>query len=102
MSEHPDVNHDVNAALSAGGLSYAPGSFKIRHILDVIINDLGLDAARTTEIHHVLCTGWERTGLALSLRRSTSQSRGQSVQPRSASSASSIFSRRSPDSQVAR
>ncbi len=46
MSEHPDIKRDVNSALSAGGLGYAPGKFKIRHILDVVINDIGLEVIR--------------------------------------------------------
>jgi heterodisulfide reductase subunit B len=46
MSEHPDIKRDVNTALSAGGLSYAPGRFQIRHILDVVINDIGLEVIR--------------------------------------------------------
>ncbi len=46
MSEHPKVNRDVNSALAAGGLSYAPGKFQIRHILDVVINDIGLEVIK--------------------------------------------------------
>lgn len=31
----------VNLALKAGGLSYKPGSIKVRHLLDVIVRDVG-------------------------------------------------------------
>jgi heterodisulfide reductase subunit B len=34
----------VNEALAAGQLSYQPGSLEIRHLLDVIIYDIGLEA----------------------------------------------------------
>ena len=33
----------VNEALAAGELAYDPGSLKIRHLLDVMVNDVGLD-----------------------------------------------------------
>ncbi|MBN1148753.1 MAG: CoB--CoM heterodisulfide reductase iron-sulfur subunit B family protein [Anaerolineales bacterium] len=44
MAERPRLGELVNDALAAGGLHYDPGSLKIRHLLDVIINDIGLDA----------------------------------------------------------
>ena len=43
MSERPSLGLKVNEALAAGGLHYDPGSIQIRHLLDVIINDIGLD-----------------------------------------------------------
>ncbi|HSF83096.1 MAG TPA: CoB--CoM heterodisulfide reductase iron-sulfur subunit B family protein [Anaerolineales bacterium] len=43
MQERPALGQKVNLALEAGGLSYIPGSLEIRHLLDVIINDIGLD-----------------------------------------------------------
>lgn len=46
MSERPTLGVRVNKALAAGGLNYDPGSLKIRHLLDVIINDIGLDAVQ--------------------------------------------------------
>ncbi len=46
MRERPSLGRKVNEALSAGGLAYQPGSLKIRHLLDVLINDVGLDAIR--------------------------------------------------------
>ena len=46
MGARPAFGASVNAALGAGGLHYTPGSVKVRHLLDVIINDVGLDAVR--------------------------------------------------------
>jgi heterodisulfide reductase subunit B len=44
MREQPALGADVNDALGAGGLHYDPGTVKVRHLLDVIVNDIGLDA----------------------------------------------------------
>lgn len=46
MAERPVLGEKVNQALEAGGLHYDPGSLAIRHILDVIINDVGLDVLK--------------------------------------------------------
>jgi heterodisulfide reductase subunit B len=46
MQERPSLGEKVNTALSAGGLSYKPGSLKIRHLLDVIINEVGLERVK--------------------------------------------------------
>lgn len=46
MSERPVLGDRVNQALAAGGLDYAPGTLQIRHLLDVLINDVGLEAIR--------------------------------------------------------
>lgn len=56
MNERPALGVRVNKALSAGGLKYDPGSLKIRHLLDVIINDVGLDVveAKVTRPLHGL------------------------------------------------
>jgi len=43
MAETPQLGRMVNEALAAGGLSYAPGSLEIRHLLDVLVYDFGLD-----------------------------------------------------------
>lgn len=43
MREDIPFRNRVNDALSAGGLKYNPGSIEIRHVLDVIINDIGLE-----------------------------------------------------------
>jgi heterodisulfide reductase subunit B len=50
MKERPALGERVNTALSAGGLSYQPGSLEIRHLLDVIINDVGLDAVKQSVV----------------------------------------------------
>lgn len=46
MAESPDLNSKVNTALEAGGLHYDPGSLEIRHLLDVLYYDIGLDAIK--------------------------------------------------------
>jgi len=46
MQESPKLNANVNAALAAGGLHYEPGSVEVRHLLEVIMHDVGLDAVR--------------------------------------------------------
>ncbi len=43
MAERPTLGENVNKALAAGGLHYTPGSLTIRHLLDVLINDIGLE-----------------------------------------------------------
>jgi heterodisulfide reductase subunit B len=47
MQEQPRLGRDVNEALAAGGLSYKPGSLDIRHLLDVLIYDIGLNTIRS-------------------------------------------------------
>jgi heterodisulfide reductase subunit B len=44
MGKFEDVNAKVNQALAAGGLHYDAGSMRIRHLLDVIVEDIGFDA----------------------------------------------------------
>ncbi len=44
MREDPRLKTSVNEALSAGGLEYRPGSVKVRHLLDVVCNDVGYEA----------------------------------------------------------
>jgi heterodisulfide reductase subunit B len=44
MSEYPAINNNVNAALAEANLRYSPGRLRIRHILDVLVNDVGIDA----------------------------------------------------------
>ncbi len=43
MEERPSLAKKVNEALAAGDLQYEPGSLDIRHLLDVLIHDIGLD-----------------------------------------------------------
>ncbi len=47
MREQPKLGEIVNESLAAGGLSYKPGSLDIRHLLDVIIYDIGLEAIKS-------------------------------------------------------
>lgn len=44
LAEDEKLAAQVNAALAEGGLSYQPGAIKVRHLLDVIVNDIGYDA----------------------------------------------------------
>lgn len=46
MRQSPDLASKVNQALAAGGLAYAPGSVEVRHLLDALFTDVGLDAIR--------------------------------------------------------
>ncbi|MBL8164932.1 MAG: CoB--CoM heterodisulfide reductase iron-sulfur subunit B family protein [Anaerolineae bacterium] len=43
MRQDARLNQQVNEALAAGGLQYIPGSVRVRHLLDVIVNDVGLE-----------------------------------------------------------
>lgn len=43
MGEHPDLASKVNTALHAGDLSYTPGTVRVRHLLEAILTDLGLE-----------------------------------------------------------
>ncbi|HVN55676.1 MAG TPA: CoB--CoM heterodisulfide reductase iron-sulfur subunit B family protein [Anaerolineaceae bacterium] len=36
----------VNEALATGGLSYRPGTIDVRHMLDILLNDIGLEEIR--------------------------------------------------------
>jgi len=46
MSEDKAFGKKINEALSAGGLHYDPGELIIRHLLDIIVNDIGLDKVK--------------------------------------------------------
>ncbi|MCI0475633.1 MAG: CoB--CoM heterodisulfide reductase iron-sulfur subunit B family protein [Anaerolineales bacterium] len=41
LTQDMTLAEKVNIALEAGGLHYKPGSVKTRHLLDVIVNDIG-------------------------------------------------------------
>lgn len=43
MGKYPDLNNQVNRALAAGNLHYEPGAVRVRHLLDVVVEDVGLD-----------------------------------------------------------
>lgn len=46
MQNDPQLNQQVNDALATGGLHYDPGSMRVRHLLDIIVNDIGIDAVK--------------------------------------------------------
>ncbi len=46
MAESAAFSAQVNEALAAGGLHYTPDAVKVRHLLDVIVREVGLDAVR--------------------------------------------------------
>jgi heterodisulfide reductase subunit B len=43
MRQHPRLEQAVNEALEAGDLHYKPGSVRVRHLVEVIINDIGFE-----------------------------------------------------------
>jgi heterodisulfide reductase subunit B2 len=43
LRDDPRLNRKVNAALEADNLHYTPGSLEVRHLLDVIVEDVGVD-----------------------------------------------------------
>ncbi len=43
MAESSLLAGQVNEALAAGGLHYEPGSVRVRHLLDVIVDDIGYE-----------------------------------------------------------
>ena len=45
LDEHPDIRKTIQSALAAAGLSYENG-IKVRHPLDVLANDVGLEAIK--------------------------------------------------------
>jgi heterodisulfide reductase subunit B len=44
MGKYADLGGKVNQALAAGGLHYKPGSVHVRHLLDVVVEDVGYEA----------------------------------------------------------
>ncbi len=43
MGKYPKIGELTNEALAAGGLSYEPGSLRVRHLLDVVVEDIGFE-----------------------------------------------------------
>ena len=41
MHKYPKLGAQVNEALAAGGLHYKAGRLKVRHLLDIMVNDVG-------------------------------------------------------------
>jgi heterodisulfide reductase subunit B len=44
MRKYPKIAKDTNEALAAGDLSYEPGTLEVRHLVDVVVNDVGYEA----------------------------------------------------------
>jgi heterodisulfide reductase subunit B len=47
MQERPALGVKVNQALEAGGLEYKPGTLDVRHLIDILVYDVGLDAIKS-------------------------------------------------------
>jgi len=47
MQERPTLAVKVNEALAAGGLEYKAGTLDVRHLIDVLVYDVGLDTIRS-------------------------------------------------------
>ncbi len=47
MQERPALGEKVNEALSAGGLQYQPGTLDVRHLIDILVYDIGLETIRS-------------------------------------------------------
>lgn len=43
MKEDKAFGEKINQALAAAGLSYTPGTLAVRHLLDIVLNDIGLE-----------------------------------------------------------
>lgn len=46
MQERPSLAVKVNEALNAGGLQYQAGTLDVRHLIDILVYDVGLEAIR--------------------------------------------------------
>jgi heterodisulfide reductase subunit B len=47
MQERPSLDVKVNEALAAGDLQYKPGTLDVRHLIDILVYDVGLDTIRS-------------------------------------------------------
>jgi heterodisulfide reductase subunit B len=47
MQERPSLGAKVNEALEAGGLRYKPGTLDVRHLIDILVYDVGLETIRS-------------------------------------------------------
>lgn len=50
MRQYPKLNKQVNQSLAAGDMHYQPGSIRVRHLLDVIVEDIGYDRIRDSVV----------------------------------------------------
>jgi heterodisulfide reductase subunit B len=46
MSDEPEMGEKINLALAAGGLHYQPGRVRVRHVIDILYEDVGEEAIR--------------------------------------------------------
>ncbi len=46
LQQDAHLAQQVNTALAAGSLHYTPGSVRIRHLLDIVVNDVGIEAIK--------------------------------------------------------
>lgn len=46
MRQDSTLSEQINQALAAGGLHYDAGAIQVRHLLDIIYNDVGLEAIK--------------------------------------------------------
>jgi heterodisulfide reductase subunit B len=44
MGKYEKIGKTTNEALAAGGLSYTPGTLRVRHLIEVVVEDVGYDA----------------------------------------------------------
>jgi heterodisulfide reductase subunit B2 len=51
MQERPTLGEKVNEALEAGGLQYTPGTLDVRHLIDILVYDVGLDVIKSKVTH---------------------------------------------------
>ncbi len=51
MQERPALGAKVNEALAAGGLEYKAGTLDVRHLIDVLVYDVGLDTIRSKVVN---------------------------------------------------
>jgi heterodisulfide reductase subunit B len=47
MATYPEIESNTRQSLAAGGLDYVPGTLTVRHLLDVIVSDIGLDSIQS-------------------------------------------------------
>jgi heterodisulfide reductase subunit B2 len=50
MQERPSLGVKVNEALQAGGLNYVPGTLDVRHLIDILVHDVGLETIRNAVV----------------------------------------------------
>ena len=51
MQERPALSVKVNEALAAGNLQYKAGTLDVRHLIDILVYDVGLEKIREAVVH---------------------------------------------------